>query len=1611
VNFTASGGDSGVATNVARGDHVHDAQYLSLVGGTLTGALTGATGSFSGSTTGSAGVLTVSQGSTGLAIRATGGNTTIEGTGTLGVRGAGNNVGVQGDATTFFGTGVLGNSTDPAGTGAAIHGHASSSNATAGRFDMDSASGRILSGRSGVAPVEVFRVDGSGAVRGMGFFDYASGRIAGLLPNCTANQVMKMNPGGTNWQCDNDATSGGGGGGDIDAVLTPGGSGLLGGASSGSVSLSIDSSIVPLLNASNSFSGNQTIAGTLTSTATFDGAAATFSNPFGGGFPIGVKGTVAFDNGYGVWGENTGNGIGVRGTTGFGTAVVGTASGPGGLGVLGEATSSSAISIGVRGVTASIDAGSNGASGVLGLATDTTGGAVGVTGASLGTFGIGVVAQANATTGTARGLSASTSADNGKGIEVQAITTSTVGTPIGIHSTTHSSTSIAGVFQNAAGGRILQGLTGAGAGTEVFRVDGVGQVFGSTFVHLPTNKNVGLRLDCSSGQIMKYNGTIWQCDADVGGAGSGDVTDVLAGTGISVTNGAGPAPTVAIDTAVVPRLSAANSFTGSNTFSGPTTLSNATLTNGPSFPGGATFGLPPVMAGFTSNAASSISANSSGAPLTITQTGSGRGLFVESTHPSTGNVTLEATSASSQGTGIQATGNVGLRAIANCFSCAAGSAIAGLFVNNLGVGKVLSAVASVEAFRVAADGTVSFLPLGTATSATGFGSAPHDYVASAFSSTTSLASNQTFRWQAQPVNNNTSSPSAKLSLLFGAGAATPTATGLEIAPNGIITFAAGQTFPGGGGDITDVNTAAGSGLQGGVTTGAANLSLITSCADGQVLQWTSPNWACATVSGAGDLTDVIAGTGITVTNGAGPAPTVAINTAVVPQLSTLNTFTAGQVVSLTGGGNAISASSSGSNVIVATANASSSNAIRAIGAANGVGVRGEATNTLGGTGLLGEINSTAASSAAGDFINQNAAGNIVRFRSGAGPTEVARVDGSGAFRAPSYLDYATGKNVGLLLTCAAGQVMQWNGADWVCATVAGSGDITDVLAGTGITVTNPGGPQPTVSANFTAAGGDNGSATTVARGDHLHDARYLMLTGGTLTGALSGTTGAFSGSAATQLAGTTSASGGAGVSGSSTHISSGTGVLGSGISFGVRGTTTGSLASTAGVKGETSVSNGVFGSASSVSGIGVRGEGADTAILGQSNSSLGPGTGVRGTANSTSSGTGVRGEATHTSGGMGVFGLANSSASAAAGGVFQNTNSSGKLIRGLNSSGTEVFAVSQTGVITGNGSSLTNVNATTLGGVPSSSFARNDLSNTFLLGQTFNNGFSANASSSISEFSGGSALTVSSSGTNGIGVSSTGSHAGVIGTSSNFGGASCGSLFSPSGFGVCGSSSSGPGIFGETSDDIAVYGEATSTFATTFGLYGVSNSQSGTGVRGVATNFSGTTYGVYGTANSPDGFGLGTDGNARVEGLLRSGSETGTTDAPAITTGGPYRGLVMRLVNSTSTFAGSVIARTDNLTLERDGTTGGLRAASTSLPSSLRVGCTGMAGFGGFHGRSVMLNSFDTQTLVFDGDGAVFLECTLGDPDNQGHFTKVTLHRTSTSDFRWIGILISTFNQ
>jgi hypothetical protein len=137
----------------------------------------------------------------------------------------------------------------------------------------------------------------------------------------------------------------------------------------------------------------------------------------------------------------------------------------------------------------------------------------------------------------------------------------------------------------------------------------------------------------------------------------------------------------------------------------------------------------------------------------------------------------------------------------------------------------------------------------------------------------------------------------------------------------------------GGGTISGVTTASGSGLTGGGTSGTLNLGLTNTCAAHQVLQWSGSAWACSS-AGSGSVISVASGAGLMggpitstgtlsiapagVTNamlaspsltvsagtglaGGGPVAlggttTLTLDTSKVPELNTANSFTGNQAV-------------------------------------------------------------------------------------------------------------------------------------------------------------------------------------------------------------------------------------------------------------------------------------------------------------------------------------------------------------------------------------------------------------------------------------------------------------------------------------------------------------------------------------------------------------------------------------------------------------------------------------------------------------------------------------------------------------------------------------------
>jgi len=92
-----------------------------------------------------------------------------------------------------------------------------------------------------------------------------------------------------------------------------------------------------------------------------------------------------------------------------------------------------------------------------------------------------------------------------------------------------------------------------------------------------------------------------------------------------------------------------------------------------------------------------------------------------------------------------------------------------------------------------------------ATSTAGADSRPLDFLSSSFDSTSAAAVSQHFRWQAEPLGNDTATPSGSLNLLFASGTGAPAETGFLIGSNGVLSFAPAQTLPGAAvtGDLGD----------------------------------------------------------------------------------------------------------------------------------------------------------------------------------------------------------------------------------------------------------------------------------------------------------------------------------------------------------------------------------------------------------------------------------------------------------------------------------------------------------------------------------------------------------------------------------------------------------------------------------------------------------------------------------------------------------------------------------------------------------------------------------------------------------------------------------------
>lgn len=206
---------------------------------------------------------------------------------------------------------------------------------------------------------------------------------------------------------------------------------------------------------------------------------------------------------------------------------------------------------------------------------------------------------------------------------------------------------------------------------------------------------------------------------------------------------------------------------------------------------------------------------------------------------------------------------------------------------NVGIGNTSPATKLDVSGGANIRGLLTMPTKGTATATAGFNSQPIKLAASAFNSGTGTAAAQNFQLQAEPAGNNTATTSGTLNLLYATGSNALAETGLKIASNGRITFAAGQTFPGvGSGTVKSV--ASGAGLTGGPITTSGTLSIATGGVTNAML--TNPSLTITPGTAlVGGGTVALGGTA-----------TLGLNTAVTnglyARLATANSFTGTQAV-------------------------------------------------------------------------------------------------------------------------------------------------------------------------------------------------------------------------------------------------------------------------------------------------------------------------------------------------------------------------------------------------------------------------------------------------------------------------------------------------------------------------------------------------------------------------------------------------------------------------------------------------------------------------------------------------------------------------------------------
>lgn len=255
---------------------------------------------------------------------------------------------------------------------------------------------------------------------------------------------------------------------------------------------------------------------------------------------------------------------------------------------------------------------------------------------------------------------------------------------------------------------------------------------------------------------------------------------------------------------------------------------------------------------------------------------------------------------------------------------------------------------------------------------------------------------------------------------------------------------------------------------GGVTVDQLQPKITGSCNNGQHIQnITNGVIVCESDSAAtGDITAVIATNGLVGGASAGDATLGLMSCA------------AGQILKFNGAGWACGADNDSGDITSVTAG----------GGLMGGGTTGAVTLSLVNTCATGQVLKwTGSAWGCSSDIDTNSGGTITGVTAGTG-----------------LIGGGTTGNVTLSLptTCGAGQLLKWSGTTWACATdtdTNSGGTITSVVAGAGLT---GGGSSGAATLSVGAGVGVVVQATTVGLDTAYTDGRYLMLTGGTMAGAI-----------------------------------------------------------------------------------------------------------------------------------------------------------------------------------------------------------------------------------------------------------------------------------------------------------------------------------------------------------------------------------------------------------------------------------------------------------------------------------------------------------------------------